>query len=179
MAEAREALSQRLQALSRAHDLLVASDWRGASLKSIVAAELSAFGERVRGAGPDVTINAKVAQSLVLVVHELATNASKYGALSNETGRVTLAWSITGDGESRRLVLRWKESGGPPVAPPSQKGFGSTLLEQLIRGDLGKSPRLAFEPDGFIYELDVPLSAVEASDDNGDRSGSSSAAGGA
>ena len=172
MAEAREVLSQRLHALSRAHDLLVASDWRGASLKDIVAAEVSAFGDRVRAAGPDVTINAEVAQSLVLVVHELATNASKHGALSNDAGRVTLAWSITGKGDDRRFMMRWKETGGPPVTPPEQKGFGSTLLRQLIQGDLGQAPRLTFEPGGFIYELDVPLATVEASADDGDGSGS-------
>ena len=178
IAEVREALSQRLLALSRGHDLLVASDWRGALLKDLVAAEVSAFGDRVRVGGPDVTINAKVAQSLVLVVHELVTNASKHGALSNDSGRVTLVWSITGEGEGRRLRLRWKETGGPPVSPPEQKGFGSTLLEQLIQGDLGEAPRLTFEADGFIYELDVLLAALEASESDGDRAGMRPATGG-
>ena len=135
-------------------------------------------GDRVRVDGPDVTINAKVSQSLVLVVHELVTNACKHGALSNDSGRVTLVWSITGEGEGRRFRLRWKETGGPPVSPPEQKGFGSTLLERLIQGDLGEAPRLTFEADGFIYELDVLLAALEASDSDGDRAGMRPATGG-
>jgi two-component sensor histidine kinase len=87
-------------------------------------------------------------------VHELATNAAKHGSLSNAKGTVSVDWSVLGHGADARFTFRWEERDGPSVVPPSRKGFGSTLLETAITSDLSIKPRLSFEAEGFVYELD-------------------------
>jgi two-component sensor histidine kinase len=149
-----------VQALGRAHELLMRTDWKGASLKDIVAAELEPFSERVSFSGPELTVDGPMVQTLALLLHELATNAIKYGALSDDRGRVSVAWSIVGAGCSSRFRLRWREQDGPQATPPTHKGFGSALLESAITSDLSIKPRLTYEPGGFIYELDAPLRAL-------------------
>jgi two-component sensor histidine kinase len=92
-----------------------------------------------------------------MAVHELCTNAVKYGALSNDAGRVEVVWRI----EDGRLRLTWRERGGPPVFPPTRRGFGSRLLEAGLAAELGGSVELAFEPEGLVCRIDAPLSAAE------------------
>jgi two-component sensor histidine kinase len=103
-----------------------------------------------------VAVPANTVVSLSLALHELATNALKYGALSVPAGRVSLSWRLVGKGAGRRLLLRWAERGGPPVTPPEHRGFGSRLIEQALGPDLGGEVRLAFEPTGVVCEIEAP-----------------------
>src|SRR6185369_14003549 len=143
----RRAFSARLQALSGAHDLLTRQNWDRASVGDIVGRAVAPFREytsdRFAIAGPSVELNAARSLLLAMVLHELGTNAVKYGALSSENGCVGITWTI-GDtdthGEStRRLRLEWRESGGPAVVAPTRKGFGSTLIERALEGKNGSS----------------------------------------
>jgi PAS domain S-box-containing protein len=156
--EAREALAKRLRALAGAHTLLTASEWRGASLRALAAAELGPYRGRAEARGADVTLGAKGAQSLALILHELATNAAKHGALSAPEGRVEVAWDV--DGPTWRLT--WREAGGPEVRPPARRGFGRLLVEEAAAHDLGGRARLEFRPEGLVYELEAPLAGLLA-----------------
>jgi two-component sensor histidine kinase len=130
--EAREVISKRLHALARAHELLTATNWRGASLRDLVAAELAPYAARAQIEGPQIIVQAGMVQTLAILVHELATNAVKHGSLSRENGTVLVGWAVTGSGMEARCTFLWKEMGGPVVSAPSRKGFGSTLLEGLF-----------------------------------------------
>ncbi len=160
LAEAGEILIRRLHALSRAHDMLTTRNWRGAPLRAIVESELVPFAGRTRIEGPDLMIGPRMAQTLALVLHELATNATKHGALSNDDGQVSVAWAVLGSGDNARFTFEWRESGGPIVAPPDRKGFGTSLLNIAITGDADGVSPLRFEPGGVVYEINVPLSSV-------------------
>ncbi len=132
--EASEILAGRLQALGRAHELLVEASWSGAPLEDIVEAELAGFSERVRAAGPEVLLSASAVQTFALIMHELSTNASKYGALSNADGEVDVKWGIESDGQAKFLASHWKEKGGPPVVDSDvKKGFGFALIHAMGR----------------------------------------------
>jgi PAS domain S-box-containing protein len=145
----------RLLALSATHDLLTATSWRSAALSDVIRVELAPYGaDRVRTNGPDLDLAPTQALTLGLVFHELATNAAKYGALSKPGGRVEVGWSVEA-GETRTLDLTWRERGGPPVSPPTRRGFGSRLIERSM-GGAGES-RLAFEPDGLVCHLGLKL----------------------
>ncbi len=149
-----EAFESRLLALSQTHNALTDSQWAGAGLRQILDQELGPYGaERVAMNGPDVHLPARVALSLGMVFHELATNAAKYGALST-AGRLLLNWSVTGDDS---LVFEWRETGGPPAARPKRRGFGSRLIERSIAGEL--RGRIAFDygEDGLVVRFDTPL----------------------
>jgi two-component sensor histidine kinase len=159
-AEARDVLLERVHALGRVQELLMRTDWRGAPIKDIVAAELEPFGERVRMSGPPLVVDGKMVQTLALVLQELATNAVKHGSLSDGRGSVSINWSVSGQGADARFKFGWEERDGPRVQPPSRKGFGSTLLETAITSDLSIEPHLSFEADGFVYELEAPLGAI-------------------
>jgi two-component sensor histidine kinase len=154
-------LSERIQALGRAHAQLFDTDWKGAALKDIIAAELAPFADRVDTEGPPVTIDGKRVQTLHLVLHELTTNAIKYGSLSNQDGRVLIVWSIAGSGADARLKFRWEERGGPVVnhSLTSRQGFGRTLLGAAFI-NIGVEPQFVYAPSGFIYELDAPLNSI-------------------
>lgn len=104
--------------------------------------------------GPDLVLSPKAAVSLVMALHELGTNAAKYGALSAPAGRVTLRWKVEG---GERLHLEWRERGGPAVAAPGQRGFGFRMIERALAGDLGGSARIEFEPEGLVCAIDAPL----------------------
>jgi two-component sensor histidine kinase len=158
MADARELIDQRLQALSRAQDLLMRTDWKDVSLKEIMTAELGPFSDRVTLAGPDLRISGRNVQTLTLLVHELTTNAVKYGALSDENGKVSVSWSAF-DEPNGRFRFRWEERDGPPIRPPKHKGFGTTLLEGAFP-ELEAKRRLAYEAHGLTYELEVRLAAL-------------------
>jgi two-component sensor histidine kinase len=144
--------NSRLQALADAHDLLVEQQWGGAALDDLVRAQLSAFGmEKVTCHGDPVILRAEAVQNVALALHELATNASKYGSLSVPNGKVDISWAFeTGDGGERVLRLAWRESGGPKASPPAQKGFGCFVLERVTINALG-SGGLEFRSDGLVW----------------------------
>ena len=163
LAEARARFEARLMALSRAHSLLTAQNWEGASLARVVADSTEYLGgeqDRFRISGDEVRLAPRAALALALAFHELSTNAAKYGALAQEGGSVTIGWTI----DDGMLRIRWKESGGPAVAEPAERGFGSRLIERGLAGDLGGSASLTFEPDGLSCTIEAPLSAVAATD---------------
>jgi PAS domain S-box-containing protein len=158
--EAEAAVVNRLRSLAQTHAMLMEKDWQGADLAAVVNAELSPYAGRVRIAGPTVTLSGQAAQNFALALHELATNAAKYGALSNPDGRVHVAWSVVkGDGTDF-LRFRWEEHGGPPVAQPARRGFGSAVLEQVMGEYVENPPLIDFAPGGIRYELSGPLDAL-------------------
>src|SRR5262249_31786431 len=136
----RQTFTMRLMALAQAHDMLTDEGWQGGDLRDIIARVVSVPGgaaARVRVDGPAVQLTPKMALSLPMAIHELTTNAIKYGALSNEAGRIEIAWSLAPNAAGDWLRLRWQEMAGPRVAPPSRKGFGSHLIERSLAGELG------------------------------------------
>jgi PAS domain S-box-containing protein len=160
LAEARDALVRRIQALARSQALLVNGAFEGASLTEIIRMELEAFSERVRGVGPDVMLNSRAAQTFALLVHELATNAIKYGALSSLEGRIAIDWSIEhGDAEAK-FRFRWTERDGPRVRKPARQGFGRLLVEKAAAQAFSAEPKISFDPEGLAYEIEAPLSAI-------------------
>ena len=165
MEEFQAGFSGRLLGLSASHDLLVREDWQGAPLADLVRQQLAAFVDvsspRLLIEGPDVIVTATAAQALGLVLHELATNAVKYGALSVPTGTVTISWSFSDDaGDARRLRLRWAERGGPPVAPPARRGFGHVVIEGAVAQSVSGDVTMAFEPQGVVWTLLIPMSTL-------------------
>ena len=155
--EAVEAFADRLQALSRAHDLLLDQNWASANLTQIIAGVAYAHAERARFklSGPELRLHPNAALSVTLLLHELATNAVKYGALSESEGVVQVIWSHDG----AVFVLNWMENGGPPVFEPSRNGFGTRLIDEGIVGtkDVKKSYRLL----GFRAEFRAPLNPIQ------------------
>jgi PAS domain S-box-containing protein len=162
LTEAREVLTQRIQALARSQSVLVAGGFEGAPLTGIIRLAFESFSDRVKAAGPHVMLNAKAAQTFSLIVHELATNAVKYGALSLPNGQVTIHWSTEGTGAEARFGFQWQERGGPRVTPPTRKGFGRTVLERAAAQAFGAPPTIRFAPEGMSYEIDAPLSVMMA-----------------
>jgi two-component sensor histidine kinase len=142
----------RIQALADAHDLLVEQQWGGAYITDLVSAQLAAFGmEKVTCRGDRIMLRTEAVQNVGLALHELATNASKYGALSTPSGSVEIEWTFEpGELGKRPLRLTWRESGGPPVTAPSQKGFGCFVLERVTVNALGEGT-LEFKPDGLLW----------------------------
>jgi two-component sensor histidine kinase len=156
--KAREAFTQRVIALAKAHDVLTRESWEGAELTDILALATGPYAaHRFVLAGPAVRLGPAVTLSLALALHELATNAAKYGALSTENGIVRIDWAIRGE----RLELSWRETGGPAVKEPAHRGFGSRLLERLFSAE-GGSAQLRFAPDGLVCELVAPLPKAAA-----------------
>jgi two-component sensor histidine kinase len=144
--------------MARGHNLLARGGWERASLAEIVREMLAPYadaeGERVVASGPDVRLAPVAATTLVMVLHELATNAAKHGALSTAAGRVALDWRCDGGA----VELRWAESAGPPVQVPARRGFGSTLIEQGIASGLGGETQFDFAPAGLVCTMRLPLS---------------------
>ena len=160
--EAREVLLQRLHALARSQSILIAGGFEGARLTEIVRLEFESFSDRVKAVGPHVMLNPRASQTFALLVHELATNATKYGALSGPDGQIAIHWSIEGVGVEARFNFQWQELDGPPVVPPTRQGFGRILLERAVAQDFDVQPKIRFEPEGLIYEIDAPLSILVA-----------------
>jgi PAS domain S-box-containing protein len=156
--EQQQTLSGRLAALAHAHNLLAESKWEGAWLARIVEAALAPYrGERISLAGADVRLPPRAAQTLSMTLHELSTNAAKYGALSSPKGRLNVSWHVVGPEEERRLVLSWVEGGGPPVTKPSRMGFGSKLIELGIAHELRGETELEYRAEGLFCRLTIPL----------------------
>ena len=158
VAEAQTAVLQRLHALGQAHVRLVDREWQGVDLLEVAHSEIRPFSERVTVTGPTLVLNPQAAQSFALALHELATNATKYGALSVPGGRVDIAWSVDESNGMFRFV--WSEHGGPAVTAPSRKGFGSTVLEQVMAEHAEAPPRLEFARDGVRYEVKGPVEVI-------------------
>ncbi|MFO1061180.1 MAG: PAS domain S-box protein [Dongiaceae bacterium] len=154
------AFNDRLLSLSRAHDLLSRGAWRGAWLGELVADTLAPYrgeGEgRIRLDGPALRIRPNAAVALGMSLHELATNAAKYGALSRPGGSVAVTWRQEQAGDGTMIAIEWRESGGPPVVPPTRRGFGSRLIERGLPRELGGSVELVFRPEGVLCSIRVP-----------------------
>jgi PAS domain S-box-containing protein len=154
-----QAFLARLHALGEAHDLLTSENWNQAPLRAVIGRALSPFQpdgqERIIAKGPDVWVPANKSLLLTMTLHELATNAAKYGALSNGTGQVSVSWDLVDSGEGRKVKLSWRETGGPPVTAPEHKGFGTLLIEQSFAGE-GET-HFEFEPDGLRCSLEMSL----------------------
>ncbi|WP_274534857.1 HWE histidine kinase domain-containing protein, partial [Rhizobium sp. LCM 4573] len=149
--------------LARAHDLLTKRHWGDAPLDALAREVLTPLAGdaagQIRIAGPPVALNSRTALSLTMALNELATNAIKYGALSSATGSLSVAWQLQGETE---LVLEWCERGGPPVTPPTRRGFGTRLMERCIERDLGGEFDLAFDPAGVSARILVPVGLLHA-----------------
>lgn len=156
--EFKTAFEGRLHALGRAHDVLVHQDWASAELGQVVRLtfEPHGVGDRITMDGPVLHLSPEAGVAMAMILHELATNAVKYGALSNPSGHVQVTWRLD-SGSGKRLVhLLWSESGGPPVVPPSHRGFGTSLIERSIIQQLGGTAKPEFRADGLHYEITFP-----------------------
>jgi PAS domain S-box-containing protein len=163
----RESIESRLFALSRSHDLLTRENWESAGLHDVIEAALEPFraggrAERFAIVGENIRFPPKAALALGIAFHELATNAMKYGAFSNDVGSIRIAWTIEPnakrkpDAKGRRLLLHWRETDGPRVSPPSRKGFGSRVIERGLSHELGGEVNLDYRPDGVVCTIDIP-----------------------
>jgi PAS domain S-box-containing protein len=164
--DAESAVLSRLRSLAQTHVMLIDKDWQGADLTEVVRIEMMPFADRVQTEGPPLVLNAKAAQNFALALHELATNAAKYGALSSPIGRVHISWSILKSNGTGHLNFRWQERGGPAVSQPTQRGFGSAVLEQVMAEYFETHPRIDFAVAGLSYELSGSLDAVLADERN-------------
>ncbi|NRQ17274.1 Blue-light-activated histidine kinase [Ensifer sesbaniae] len=152
-----EAFEARLVSMARAHDLLTNGNWERAELKTIINQAISPYAqERFVVSGPQVQVPTRMVVSLSLALHELATNAAKYGALSTGRGRISITWSLQ-TGPPTRLTLRWQESGGPVVKQPSRKGFGSRLIQTLLAAELNGQVEISYHPSGLVCSVDAAL----------------------
>jgi two-component sensor histidine kinase len=153
----KQAIEGRIGVLASVHSLFAQSRWTGAELAKVVKQELSPYSRngatRTQIDGPAVILKPDVAQAIAVALHELATNAAKYGALSLAKGQVRVEWSCAADG---RLMLHWTETGGPPLSPPTRKGFGTHMIEAMIRGHESGDVGLNWHADGLACEITLP-----------------------
>ena len=160
--ELKEAIHGRIQALGHAHALLAQSRWSGAELEQLVEDELAPYrcglAPRARIRGPNLVLDPKAAQSMAMALHELTTNAAKYGALSTPAGEVRIEWR---HGPNGRLAFRWAEAGGPAVRPPRRKGFGTSVIVGMIRDQLDGEVRFEWDKEGLVCEVDLPAEKLE------------------
>jgi two-component sensor histidine kinase len=157
--------SQRLSAMARSQDLLVSRNWTGVSLTELARTQLAPFAEeksqRISMTGPKLDLKPDAVHSLTLVLHELATNAAKYGALSVPEGRVAIAWDLAGaDNGERRFRMSWRESGGPPVTPPARNGFGHVVISEMVASSLRGDVTLDYAESGLAWAIDTPAASV-------------------
>src|SRR5260370_505454 len=153
----RERFKSRLGALAEAHNLLSKEKWQGSELHDVVGRVLQPYllnnPERARMFGPHVPLSPRLAVILSMILHEMATNAAKYGALSNDTGTIALDWEVITENAKPKLRLIWAEAGGPPVVAPVQRGFGSRLIELSARDQLDRQATLDFLPRVVVYTV--------------------------
>lgn len=150
----------RIHGLAKTHDILSAKGWSDVDLGELLRAELDAFileGARAGLQGPEVALKPREATTLGIAIHELATNALKYGAFSNRQGRLRLDWRVEDAGGGRTLVLNWAESGGPSVRPPERTGLGSELIKRSLAFELGGRVDMDYRPTGLVATLVIPL----------------------
>jgi two-component system CheB/CheR fusion protein len=155
----RKSFTGRIRSLSETQNLLTRTNWAGATMRDVLQAEAAPYikqdGANFELNGPDLLLTPRAALSLALVVHELTTNALKYGALSRPAGRIAVSWNLGGAGSNRHLKLEWKETGGPKVKPPSRRGFGRRMIEEGLSYELGGNAELNFDPGGFNCTIEV------------------------
>ena len=160
-ASGRKSFEARLMALSRAHDVLTAESWQGANLDEIIAQAIAPYRgpqpNRIAIEGPPIRLPAKMALSFSMALHELATNAAKYGALSDHKGTLKIAWHVERNDRSSRLRLEWRELDGPPVVPPQHKGFGSRLIERGLAQELNGEAKMEYLPDGLRCAIEAQI----------------------
>jgi two-component sensor histidine kinase/CheY-like chemotaxis protein len=156
-----KAVEGRVQALAHVHDLLSQARWQGADIGRLIAEEMAPYSvgdaSRVTLGGPSILVDANRAQTISLALHELATNAAKYGALSGPTGKVAIGWGI----EQGSLKIAWRENGGPPVSPPARRGFGSKIIAASVASQRGGGAAFDWKPEGLSCDLTIPLLSVE------------------
>jgi two-component sensor histidine kinase len=156
--------SNRLGAFGRSLDLLIANDWHGARIDDLVRSELTPFGAldgtQITVNGPPLAVNPVAARNIGLAIHELATNASKYGALSVPEGKVAVHWELASSGGRQRFRMTWREFGGPMVAEPTRRGFGRQLIQQITAQALAGMVTHKFPPAGVRWTLDIPAAFV-------------------
>jgi PAS domain S-box-containing protein len=160
-AEARKAFEGRLLNLSNAHTALTHENWDSVELRDLILSTLRPYitpnGDRFSLSGPDMRLQPNSAVALSMAIHELSTNAVKYGALSVEGGRVAIDWDVT----EGRFAMRWQERGGPPVSPPTRKGFGSIMIERVLAEQLGGGVTIRYDAGGLVCTIDAPFDAVQ------------------
>jgi two-component sensor histidine kinase len=156
--------SGRLGAFSRSLDLLVADDWQGTRIDELVRSELTTFGvldgRQISMKGPPLGLNPEAARNIGLALHELATNASKYGALSVAGGKVAVHWKLANGGGRRRFRMAWRESNGPVVKEPKRRGFGLQVIQEMTAQALAGEVTHEFLSDGVRWSLDIPAAFV-------------------
>jgi len=154
-----QVLDRRIQSMAAAHSLLSQSRWSGVNLADLVHSQLAPYATTANTTigGPDVTLTPTVTQAVAMALHELVTNAVKYGALSNPSGHVAVNWHQPVDEEASRVKIEWRESGGPPVVRPAKAGYGTSLIREMIPHELGGTVDLAFVTDGVCCRIEVPL----------------------
>jgi chemotaxis family two-component system sensor kinase Cph1 len=155
-----QGLDGRIQSMAKAHSLLSESRWEGVSIGRLLREELDLYGERNHGIalhGPDIVLTPKSALALSLAVHELATNAAKYGAFSATSGKVEVTWEIVSGG---KIEICWREAGGPVVVPPTRRGFGSTLIERALAMETGGGAKISYPATGVVCEVSLPASSI-------------------
>ncbi len=161
------ALDGRIRSMAHTHELLSVRGWRGVPLAELVECELAAYASRdnVEINGPELMLRPEAGQPISMVIHELATNAAKYGALSMPCGRVSVLWDRVSNG-SPRFVLLWRETGGPRVGAPQKAGGGTRIIRDLIPYEIGGTVDISFAPEGFQCRLEVPLKNIIAETPN-------------
>ena len=164
--QARLSLLDRLQSISHAFSSLTETNWQGASLDAILRRSTQQYDEAIHMQGPDLQLNANTAQTFALVIHELVTNAAKYGALSVPAGHVALDWRVEQGDEGDRFLLSWREIGGPTVKMPERRGFGYTLLQRMMSNSDEYVATLDYAEDGLVYDLDVAIDVMLARSSN-------------
>lgn len=156
---------ERIMALSRSHDLLVAGDWRGVTVFELLLSQAKPFGNegRISMSGPSIVLSPNAVQYFGIAFHELATNSAKYGVLSGDDGTISVQWDATGAGASKQFHLSWAETDGPKVQKIGQGGFGTVVLKRVAPEAVGGKANLEYGPHGITWTLEAPLAAVEAS----------------
>lgn len=161
MGHASSAIESRLMALSQVHNVLTDSSWAHVALHDIVAQAVELYRSReesrITVQGPAVEVPPRIALALAMALQELATNAVKYGALSNGTGHINVHWTLNGASALQRLHLAWQETKGPAVQTPARRGFGTRLIERSLAQELGGEVRIEFSPTGVVCSVDAPV----------------------
>ena len=157
---------ERIRALAASQDLLIKNEWKGVDIEELIRTQLAHFRDlvdkRIALHGPPLMMTAAAAQAIGMSIHELATNAGKYGALSGEDGRVEVDWSLSQEDGCQLFSISWRENGGPPVTPPSRRGFGSVVLCRIAKESLDADAGLEYAPGGLVWRLQC--AAAEAVD---------------